>query len=59
MKFNNKLRLAILLAVISLPAIANAQTTKPRLRRPPRIRSDARTQVGHGDGRLRFNWRPV
>src|SRR5256714_13404108 len=35
MKFNNKLRLAILLAVISLPAIANAQTTKPRLRRPP------------------------
>src|SRR5438477_249968 len=35
MKFNNKLALLILFAFISLPAIANAQTTKPRLRRPP------------------------
>jgi len=34
MKLNNKLGLLIL-ALISLPAIANAQTTKPRLRRPP------------------------
>ena len=35
MKFKTKLALLILLALIGLPAIVNAQTTKPRLRRPP------------------------
>ena len=34
MKFNKRISLMIMLAVISLPAIANAQRTKPRLRRP-------------------------
>src|SRR6266436_3936116 len=35
MKLNKRIALTILLALISLQAIANAQTTKPRLRRPP------------------------
>src|SRR5438270_2002164 len=34
MKFNKRIGLTILLAVMSVPAIANAQRTKPRLRRP-------------------------
>ena len=34
MKFNKRICLTILLAVMSVPAIANAQRTKPRLRRP-------------------------
>jgi len=42
MKFNNKLALLILLALISLPAIANAQTTKPRCGRRRHARRSCR-----------------
>src|SRR5437660_352749 len=35
MNFNHRVALLVLLVLIGLPAVVTAQTTKPRLRRPP------------------------